>query len=566
MNPNSNFSPSGASEMPLSVSRRALDVEDYIDILRRHRAWIIGPLFVGLVSGVVTAFLWPNSYSSTGTIRIVPPQVSQRLMQSNISEEMTQRIAAIYQNLTQRENMKALIQNYNLYPDERKRLPLEDVLENMRADINLGQVQSLASRGSNNRINVFSVTYSYSDRRLVQRVCQDLVSRFIDESIKARSTQSVMTTEFFKDQFELARRELEDIDNKIMALRIRNGGQLPDQEGMMMSRISSIEAGLQSTAMQISRANQDKLQLQTQLRLLRDQANSIQQTTTIEVPAQTAAKNQRLVELENEIRKTEALLASLRETYKETYPDVQRVAGYIKAKQRERDRLIEESEAASAATPSGPQKKVVTNPEAVRALRELTNQIATVQTALQNKDVEIDDLNRNLKDLQGRLKSVQAKAETAPAVAVEYAQLVSGREQVKRRYDDLAGKMQMSSMATDLESRKQGETLEQLEAPNIPEEPYAPKRPLIILIGVVAGLGTGVAMAAGRELRDSSLKNLKDVRAYTKLTVLGSIPFLENDFVVRRRRRLNWLAWAATLVIGILLMAGVVAYYYTTST
>lgn len=552
--------------MPLSVSRRAMDVEDYIDVMRRHRAWIIGPLFLGLVSGVVTAFLWPNSYVSTGTIRIVPPQVSQRLMQSNISEEMTQRIAAIYQNLTQRENMKALIQNYNLYPDERKRLPMEDVLESMRRDIVLGQVQSLATRGASSRVNAFTVSYSYSDRRLAQRVCQELVSRFIDESIKARSTQSVMTTEFFKDQFELARRELEDIDNKITALRIRNGGQLPDQEGMMISRISSIEAGLQTASMAISRANQDKLQLQTQIRLLRDQANTIQQTTTIEIPAQAAAKNQRLQDVENEIHRYESVLASMRETYKEAHPDVQRMMGLLSAKQRERDQLVAENEAAMAKESTGVQRKVVANPEAVKALRNINAQVAVLQTALQNKDMEIEELNRNLNSLQARLKTMQAKAETAPAVAQEYSQLVSSREQVKRRYDELANKMQLSSMATDLESRKQGETLEQLEAPNIPEEPYAPKRPLIIVMGIVAGLGTGIALAAGRELKDTSLKNLKDVRAYTKLTVLGSIPFLENDFVVRRRRRLNWLAWAATLVIGILLMAGVIAYYYATNT
>lgn len=561
MNPTTN-----ANEMPLSVSRRTLDVEDYIDIMRRHRAWIVGPLFVGLVAGVVTAFLWPNSYVSSGTIRIVPPQVSQRLMQSNISEEMTQRISAIYQSLTSRESMKALIQTYNLYPDERKRLPQEDVYEQMRKDINLGPVQTLASRSTNGRINAFSVSYSYSDRRIAQRVCQDLISKFIDESIKARSTQSIMTTEFFKDQYELARRELEDIDQKIMALRIRNGGQLPDQEGMMISRIGALETGLQNVSMQISRANQDKLQLQTQLRLLREQANSIQQTTVIEVPAQAAAKNHKLADLENEIQKIETVLSTMRESYKEAHPDVQRLLGYLRLKQKERDRLIEESEAAKVETPAGPQRRTVTNPEAVRSLRELNAQIATIQTALQNKDQEIEELTRQLKDLQARLRTVQAKAETAPAVAQEYAQLLSGREQVKRRYDDLANKMQLSSMASDLESRKQGETLEQLEAPNIPEEPYAPKRPFIIMFGLIAGLGTGVALAAGRELRDSSLKNLKDVRAYTKMTVLGSIPFLENDFVVRRRRRLSWLAWAATIVIGVLLMAGSVAYYYTSNT
>ena len=35
-----------------SVPRRALDVEDYIDIARRHKAWILGPLFAALVVSV----------------------------------------------------------------------------------------------------------------------------------------------------------------------------------------------------------------------------------------------------------------------------------------------------------------------------------------------------------------------------------------------------------------------------------------------------------------------------------------------------------------------------------
>ena len=118
-------------------------------------------------------------------------------------------------------------------------------------------------------------------------------------------------------------------------------------------------------------------------------------------------------------------------------------------------------------------------------------------------------------------------------------------------------------MSTDLESRKQGEMLEVLENPAIPEEPYAPKRMVIILLGVVLGAGIGVAASGARELRDSSLKNLKDVRAYTKLTVLGSIPLLENDYVIRRRRRMAWLAWTATFLLGLLLMGGSIVYYYT---
>ena len=49
----------------VSVSRRPPDIEDYIDILRRYRSWIVGPTFAGLVIAVVVAFLWPDTFIST---------------------------------------------------------------------------------------------------------------------------------------------------------------------------------------------------------------------------------------------------------------------------------------------------------------------------------------------------------------------------------------------------------------------------------------------------------------------------------------------------------------------
>ena len=115
-------------DQPISVQRRELDMEDYLDIVRRHRAWIIGPAFLGLVLGVMVAYLWPDTYTATGQIRVVPPQVSSRLVASNLNEEMNQRVNTIYQNIISRESLSNMIQSYNLYPDKRRRLPTEDVL------------------------------------------------------------------------------------------------------------------------------------------------------------------------------------------------------------------------------------------------------------------------------------------------------------------------------------------------------------------------------------------------------------------------------------------------------
>jgi polysaccharide chain length determinant protein (PEP-CTERM system associated) len=551
-------------EQPLSIQRRPLDIEDYVDIMRRHRSWILGPAFLGLVVGVVTAFLWPDSYLASGTIRVTPPQVSQRLVQTNASEEMTQRITAIYQQIISRQNLTNLIQTYNLYPEDRKRYPMEDVIETMRKDIQMSPLRDL-NTGSpysrQNRGSAFSVSFSYSDRRLAQRICQDIISRFIDESTRSRSTQSLMTTEFFKSQVEQARRDLDEIDQKIAEFKTKNIAGMPEQAQVILGRINALENQAQGINLMISRVQQDKLQLETQLRVLKEQqaaAGASGQQTVVETPTARASA-ERLAQVEREIQALQNQLAGLRENYKENHPDVQRVIGYLNVKQRQKDQLLQEVETARAEAPV----RVVRPATPTREQRQTAAAIAQIETAIQSKDLEIERLNKLMADAAARSRSMQGMLEGSPVAQQEYLQLLRDRAMVDKRLQELTEKYQQSSLSSDLENRRQGENLEVLEQPVMPVEPYAPKRPLIIFGGLGAGIALGIALAAGRELKDTSLKNLKDVRAYTRLTVLGSIPFLENDFVVRRRRRMAWLAWSAAFLLGLLMMAGSVIYYYT---
>jgi hypothetical protein len=85
---------------------------------------------------------------------------------------------------------------------------------------------------------------------------------------------------------------------------------------------------------------------------------------------------------------------------------------------------------------------------------------------------------------------------------------------------------------------------------------------MIIPIGLAGGLLLGFILVGIREVRDTSLKNLKDARLYTQLSILGSIPLLENDVVVQRRKQVMWVSWATGTILGIAIMAGSVAHYY----
>src|SRR5258708_3921454 len=98
-----------------SVSRRPLDVEDYIEIVQRHKSWILGPLLAGLVVSVVGVYLWPDTYVSQAVIKIVPQQVPQNMVQSVITQELTDRINSMAQTIESRTVLTDIINKYGLY-------------------------------------------------------------------------------------------------------------------------------------------------------------------------------------------------------------------------------------------------------------------------------------------------------------------------------------------------------------------------------------------------------------------------------------------------------------------
>jgi uncharacterized protein involved in exopolysaccharide biosynthesis len=196
--------------------------------------------------------------------------------------------------------------------------------------------------------------------------------------------------------------------------------------------------------------------------------------------------------------------------------------------------------------------------------RQLDAAIERVEAQLKAKDAEAKAYGIDVANAEKGIRTMQSRIESTPVSEQQYADIIRDREVAKMKYDDLNKKRSQSQIAEDLERRQQGETLEVLDAASLPQTPTQPKRPMILGAGTALGLVIGLFLAGAREAKDTSLKNLKDVRAYTQLTILGSVPLLENDLVVRRRKRLTWLAWSTACLVGIVIMTGSAFYYYAT--
>jgi capsular polysaccharide biosynthesis protein len=112
-------------------------------------------------------------------------------------------------------------------------------------------------------------------------------------------------------------------------------------------------------------------------------------------------------------------------------------------------------------------------------------------------------------------------------VEEQYKQVTRDHETALQFYNALLTKMNESSMATALEHRNQGEQFTVMDAPNLPDAPTFPNRIEFAGGGLAAGLALGMLLAGLLEYRDTSLRNERDIWAFTKLPTLAIISHIE---------------------------------------
>jgi polysaccharide chain length determinant protein (PEP-CTERM system associated) len=542
-----------------SVPRRPLDVEDYIDIARRHKGWIFGPFLLTVVASVVGVYLWPDSYESTAVIKIQPQQVPQNMVQSSISQDISDRITSMATTVLSRNVLTAIINDMDLYPAQRKRMPIDDVVEMMRKDIQVTPVMAAGSNGRN--VPAFTVQFKYDNRVLASKVVTSLVQRFTSEDINNRSNAASGTTRFLKDQADQAKKEMDDLEEKLSKFRLDNNGRLPDQVGTNTRQLETLQVNYQFLTSSKTRADLDKLTIETNLRVEEGRKAEMSKAAGPGQPgAPVVMKSERLLAAERDVQNVQDALSVALQSKTEAHPDVQNLRGRLTVAKNRRDEIEKEDAASKAATPAtvaGPNRQLQMQ------LLEIDGNIQRYQSAIRAKDLEIADLQAKIKLVEGAIDKVQKEISSAPLGEQQYGDLTRERDLAKARYIDLANRLSAAELSQDLESRGQGEKLELLDPPSLPQNPTEPKRPMVIGMGAGLGLLLGVVIAAAREMKDTSLKNLKDVRAYTQMAILGSVPLLENDFVVRRRRRMAWLGWTAACLMAVVTVAGSIVYYYS---
>ena len=317
------------------VVRRALDLEDYLDILRRHKAWIVGPLFALTILSVVGAYLWPDTFESEASLKVVSPTLDNNLAASPISSTLSDRINSMASTILSRTVLLTIIQAHDLYPRDMKRLPPEDVVENMKKKITITPVQTMTASNGRSTVAAFSIRFAYPDRFKAQKVVGELVGRFINENQKEKQSGVVQGLNLFRDRLEQAQKDLDGAETKLGQFRSEHQGRLPDQENSVLQQMTSLQTRLSLLNNSLGRSTADKMMIETTLSVEQEKRRAIKEYVEISEPEK--AKNDRLQELDREVRKLEDTISMLKESVTEKHPDLISVRQRLATVKKERE-------------------------------------------------------------------------------------------------------------------------------------------------------------------------------------------------------------------------------------
>jgi polysaccharide biosynthesis transport protein len=243
------------TQTPIRASEQGKSFTEYVVAFRRRQKLI---LFIGLgllSVSLASAFLWPPTYKATATILIEEQEIPSDLVRSTITSYADQRIETIKQQVMSRTTLWKVVEQFNLYQDERKSSPTEEIVKHFVKDIEVevisADVVDKRTQHATKATIAFTVAYKNRSPELAQQVANELTSLFLGENLKSRERQAQEATSFLQQEAENLANHINAIDEKIAKFKRRANGALPELTPLNQQLMNQAERELMDVDQQI---------------------------------------------------------------------------------------------------------------------------------------------------------------------------------------------------------------------------------------------------------------------------------------------------------------------------
>src|SRR3989339_899975 len=499
-------------------------IDEYIEILYRRIWYIIIPFLLIVAGACGYAFFAPRQYKASTLILVSPQKIPEAFIPATVTSKVEERLQSIAQEVLSRTRLEQIISELKLYQKEKNTLSREEVVELMQKDIKVELPTKRDEKG------YFTISYIGRDPNVVTTVANRLGSQFIEENLKIREMKAAGTSEFLANELTAVKEKLDHVEAAVAQYKRRFMGELPEQRESNIKILEQLQNQYQRVGESLRAAQDRKLFLQKQLtdmehpigsqgvagyekegRLSAGKPSSLQKEMSSLSPTPDTAMEtvgEKKGSYESQRESLTRILDGLQARYTDNHPDV------ITVKKNLADLEAKKDENAAK------DKKGASDVKRDPRYRELKNQ-------LDFTDQEIARLRESEREVVRQIDKYRTRIEQTPAREQDMASLMREHQSTKENYERLLQKSQSAQQAENLEKRQKGEQFRIIDPARVPEKPFSPDIPKILLIGLFAGIGGGFGLAFLREQMDRSFREPGDVEITLGLKVLAAIPRIE---------------------------------------
>lgn len=555
-----------------------MSLKDYIAAFHRRRKLI---LLTGLglsAASLTLAFLWPPTYKSTATILIEEQEIPSDLVRSTITSYADQRIETIKQQVMSRTTLWKVVEQFNLYQDQRKNSPVEEIVKRFVKDVEVevisADVVDKRTQHATKATIAFTVAYQNRSPELAQKVANELTSLFLGENLKSRERQAQEATSFLQQEAENLAGHIGEIDEKIAAFKQRANGALPELMPLNQQLMNQAERELMDVDQQVRSLEERKTYLEGELATIKPNTPILSVT------------GERILDSTERLRALRAEYAAAAANLSADHPDVIKMKQEIEALEKETGQPPDAEEAAKRLIDARTtltadlerlgnehpdvlqaRRKISSLEQEVHRLRGVPSKIINqrpenpayinLQAQLNSATSSLEALRKTRLDIKRRLQGYAARLEKGPEIEPEYLVLTRDRDTSGQKYQDIRSRLLEAKVAEGLEVQRKGERFSLIDPPSLPEKPYKPNRLAIVLLGFILAVGGGAGLGAAAESLDHSIRTPDQLVALTQHFPLAVIPFMPNEDDVSRarlRRRVVQTAGIGVFATAILLL------------
>ena len=250
---------------------QGLDLSRYVEILKRRIFYILIPFALVISVGfAVTAWL-PPIYLSEGKILVESQQIPTDLVRPTVTATAKERIQVIEQRVLTRDNLIAIVNKFQLFPDKRQQMSGTELLDLMRQRTRVQPLELNQPRRANDVLTI-AVTIGFEHERpeIAMRVANELVTLILAEDARNRTNRASETTKFLAREVKKLEGEIGAVEAQIAELKKRYTE--PASERIQL-QLAALKAEFQEKSGVFSNSHPDLIRLKRQIAALEQFTN-----------------------------------------------------------------------------------------------------------------------------------------------------------------------------------------------------------------------------------------------------------------------------------------------------